>query len=29
MLEKQLSLAERNIATVAAIIEKGMPMEDW
>jgi hypothetical protein len=29
MLEKQLSLAERNIATVGAIIEKGMPMEDW
>jgi hypothetical protein len=29
MLEKQMSLAERNIATVAAIIEKGMPMEDW
>jgi hypothetical protein len=29
MLEKQVSLAQKNIATVAAIIEKGMPMEDW
>ncbi len=29
MLEKQVSLAERNISAVAAIIEKGMPMEDW
>ncbi|TKB25135.1 hypothetical protein FCL47_15930 [Desulfopila sp. IMCC35006] len=29
MLEKQLSLAEKNIMAVSAIIEKGMPMEDW
>ncbi len=29
MLEKQVSLAEKNIIAVNAIIEKGMPMEDW
>lgn len=29
MLEKQVSLAEKNIMAVNAIIEKGMPMEDW
>lgn len=29
MLEKQRSLAEKNILAVNAIIEKGMPMEDW
>lgn len=29
MLEKQVSLAQKNILTVDSIIEKGMPMEDW
>ena len=29
MLEKQVSLAEKNIMAVDSIIEKGMPMEDW
>jgi hypothetical protein len=29
MLEKQVSLAQKNILAVDAIIEKGMPMEDW
>jgi hypothetical protein len=29
MLEKQVSLAQKNIMTVDTIIEKGMPMEDW
>lgn len=29
MLEKQLNLAEKNVAAVTAIIEKGMPMEEW
>jgi predicted transcriptional regulator len=29
MLEKQTSLAEKNISLVDSIIEKGMPMEDW
>jgi hypothetical protein len=29
MLEKQTSLAEKNISIVDSIIEKGMPMEDW
>lgn len=29
MLEKQVSLTRKNIVTVHAIIEKGMPMEEW
>jgi hypothetical protein len=29
MLEKQVSLAQKNILTVDSIVEKGMPMEDW
>ena len=29
MLEKQVSLTQKNIVTVHAIIEKGMPMEEW
>ncbi len=29
MLEKQVSLTQKNIVTVQAIIEKGMPMEEW
>jgi hypothetical protein len=29
MLEKQVSLTQKNIMTVHAIIEKGMPMEEW
>ncbi len=29
LLEKQVSLAEKNIMVVDSIIEKGMPMEDW
>jgi hypothetical protein len=29
MLEKQTSLAQKNISIVDSIIEKGMPMEDW
>ena len=29
MLEKQVSLAEKNIMAVNSIIEKGMPMENW
>jgi hypothetical protein len=29
MLEKQVSIMQKNIVTVHAIIEKGMPMEEW
>ena len=29
MLEKQVSLAQKNIETADSIIEKGMPMEKW
>jgi hypothetical protein len=29
MLEKQTSLAQKNVSIVDSIIEKGMPMEDW
>jgi hypothetical protein len=29
MLEKQTSLAQKNVSIVNSIIEKGMPMEDW
>lgn len=29
MLEKQTTLAQKNVSLVDSIIEKGMPMEDW
>jgi len=29
MLEKQVAIMQKNIVTVHAIIEKGMPMEEW
>jgi citrate lyase gamma subunit len=29
MIEKQLALTEKNISEINAIIEKGMPMEEW
>lgn len=29
MLEKQTTLAQKNVLLVDSIIEKGMPMEDW
>jgi len=29
MLKKQLSLAQKNLTEADAVVEKGMPMEDW